>query len=495
MHALVLFSIAALNEKMERGQCKTSPDSFCYVCGNACGTKKKRKQFPMNSSRMLEGYLRAFGFAATNLEKPWTPSSICGTCKRILNIKSSGQQKNFPFAKPMLWREQSNHDTDCYFCLFQPFNTGKNTQFYPDVQSVTKPELHSETLPSKNVTSVPSSSKRSRAADSDSGSSCNFESEKRHFFSQAELNDLVRDLYLSKSNAELLASRLRHGNHLAPETKITFYRNRSKPLEVFFAKSSDYIFCNNIPGLFAELGLEYISNEWRLFIDGGKNSLKAVLLHKGNKQPSIPIGYARNKKENYESMTEMLKLVQYEKHEWKVCSDLKIVAILMGLQGGNTKYPCPKCLWDSRDRESHYTQRDWSGRDEIAKVGDKNVKNVALIKRENIILPPLHIKLGLFTSFAKKLDNNGPAKMHLTSKFRVSPTKIENGILNGPQIRALYNDSAFEYCLSPIELDAWKAFKDVAHNFLGNNRSENYREIVENLVEKYKILSKSVIGV
>jgi hypothetical protein len=32
--------------------------------------------------------------------------------------------------------------------------------------------------------------------------------------------------------------------------------------------------------------------QWRLFIDVSKTSLKAVLLHNGNKLPSIPVAYA-----------------------------------------------------------------------------------------------------------------------------------------------------------------------------------------------------------
>ena len=37
-------------------------------------------------------------------------------------------------------------------------------------------------------------------------------------------NDLVRDLVLSKENAELLSSRLRQWNHFKIGTKMTFYR-------------------------------------------------------------------------------------------------------------------------------------------------------------------------------------------------------------------------------------------------------------------------------
>ena len=45
-------------------------------------------------------------------------------------------------------------------------------------------------------------------------------------FSQGQLNDLVRDLNLSKESSELLASHLGEHGVLDSGTKITFYRNR-----------------------------------------------------------------------------------------------------------------------------------------------------------------------------------------------------------------------------------------------------------------------------
>ena len=50
------------------------------------------------------------------------------------------------------------------------------------------------------------------------------------------------------------------------------------------------------------LGYQHISDEWRLYIDASKSSLKAVLLHNGNTKPSVPLAYAVNMKESYESM-------------------------------------------------------------------------------------------------------------------------------------------------------------------------------------------------
>ena len=37
-----------------------------------------------------------------------------------------------------------------------------------------------------------------------------------------------------------------------------------------------------------------------------------------------------------------------------LCGDLKVLSILLGQQGGYTKYPCFLCLWDSRAKNEHW---------------------------------------------------------------------------------------------------------------------------------------------
>lgn len=37
--------------------------------------------------------------------------------RAILYKWSNGKKVYFNFSIPVLWREQSNHQTDCYFCL------------------------------------------------------------------------------------------------------------------------------------------------------------------------------------------------------------------------------------------------------------------------------------------------------------------------------------------------------------------------------------------
>jgi len=133
---------------------------------------------------------------------------------------------------------------------------------------------------------------------------------------------------------------------------------------------------------------------------------------------------------------------------------LKVIAFLMGLQFGYTKFCCFLCEWDSRDKKNHYIKKEWPKR-ESQMPGQKNFVHPSLVNSVMIILPSLHIKLGLFKNFVKALDKNGAGFYYLKeSSPRVSDSKIKEGILVGPQIRALTGDGKFEDMLSQIEKSA-----------------------------------------
>jgi len=108
------------------------------------------------------------------------------------------------------------------------------------------------------------------------------------------------------------------------------------------------VFCNDVSSVTEILCHEYNPDQWRLFIDLSKVSLKVVLLHNRNKFPSVPLAHAANMKESYESMELLLGKINYDEFKWKLCCDLKVVALLLGMQLGYTKYCCFPCEWDSR---------------------------------------------------------------------------------------------------------------------------------------------------
>jgi len=82
--------------------------------------------------------------------------------------------------------------------------------------------------------------------------------------------------------------------------------------------------------------------------------VKSEQLHNGNKFPSVPLAHAASMKESYESMKLLLGKIKYDEFKWKLCGGLKVVALLLRMQLGYTKYCCFLCQWDSRDKKNHY---------------------------------------------------------------------------------------------------------------------------------------------
>lgn len=190
----------------------------------------------------------------------------------------------------------------------------------------------------------------------------------------------------------------------------------------------------------------------------------------------------------YENMKLVLTSLNYDQHNWLICGDLKVIAIILGLQGGYAKFPCFLCLWDSRADSEHYVKKVWPPREEFT-PGSYSVKSEPLAEARRVLLPPLHIKLGLMKAFVKTMDHTGSGFLYLSNKFpNISEAKLNAGIFVGPQIREVMKDDEFTSKLATVELQAWNAFKDVVNKFLGNLKSDSYETLVTNMVSTFRAL-------
>ena len=131
-------------------------------------------------------------------------------------------------------------------------------------------------------------------------------------FDQTELNDLIRNLNLSKDKAELIGSLLKEKNLLNEKVRIS-YRNREKDLAKFFSDEDGLIYCKNVNKLMKAVGHKHIAREWRLFISSYKTNLKGVLRHNGHEFP-ILVAYASHLKECYEVIKMLLLKINYHAH-------------------------------------------------------------------------------------------------------------------------------------------------------------------------------------
>jgi hypothetical protein len=371
---------------------------------------------------------------------------------------------------------------------------GKNahTVDYPDIPSSSAPVPHCPEFPIPVPPKKENSSSEASSCDSDgmddlSDTAFECETDERvpYFPTEEDLNDLIRDLGLTKSNAELLTSRLQQWNLLDNSVRVTSQRTRHQTFSTFFTLSDGLCFCHDVTGLFSAIGITFNPNEWRLFIDSSNRSLKAVLLHNGNQLPSLPLAHSVHLKEEYNSVKLLLDALKYHEYAWEIIGDFKMVAFLMGLQGGFTKFPCYLCLWDSRDTTSHYCKRIWPERSEFT-VGRNNVKWEPLVDPQKVLMPPLHIKLGLMKQFVTALDKEKAAFKFLQGFFpKLSEAKVKAGVFVGPQIKKILECKEFPKKLTRVQKAAWSSFKAVVDGFLGNNRAENHVELVNTLVKNY----------
>ena len=136
-------------------------------------------------------------------------------------------------------------------------------------------------------------------------------SSKFHFSTKKELDDLIRDLGLTESGAELLTSRLNEWNLLDDDCKSTAYRNRHLEFSVYFNVIEELCHCKDVEGLFSAVKIDHDPTQWRLLIDSSTKSLKAVLLHNGNIYPSIPLAYLLQMKEDYENVKKLVIKINY----------------------------------------------------------------------------------------------------------------------------------------------------------------------------------------
>ena len=56
----------------------------------------------------------------------------------------------------------------------------------------------------------------------------------------------------------------------------------------------------------------------------------------------------------------------------------------------------------------------------------------------------------------------------------------------GPQVKRLMMSNSFSEKLSAVERRAWKSFVSVVVGFHGNHKADNFRNIVEELVDAYE---------
>ena len=233
--------------------CINHSDNFCYVCGEYTPPAHRVKI----NSRIKFAYKHYFACQIGNQNKKWPPHICCNHCRTSFLFWLDGKRKQTPFAVPIMWREQGDHVTECYFCMtaIKEFSRkNKFKMFYPICKSAIKPVPHSPDLPVPQLPTKKEDSSSVNACESTNTESeeepielhPSFQHESASFFiNQERLNDLVRDLYLSKEKAEILGSRLQQWNLLESRATISSFRSRSQNLAGYYASAENICYCKD----------------------------------------------------------------------------------------------------------------------------------------------------------------------------------------------------------------------------------------------------------
>ena len=211
---------------------------FCYVCREFIAEAQKRTK----TTEIKKIYNQYFDCPLGDQDKLWAPHVVCMFCSSGLRDWYNSRKKYIPFSITMIWREPKAYLTDCYFCkvnITRYSTKNKHKTVYSNLNSAMRLAHHTGSLlipfrPDVDIEALdddpdcPNSAANKNYVPNDN----DFEP---HRFSQAELNDLIKDLFLSKDKRELLLLRLNEKNLLNQGAHITNFRQRKVgSLKMFF---------------------------------------------------------------------------------------------------------------------------------------------------------------------------------------------------------------------------------------------------------------------
>ena len=179
-------------------------------------------------------------------DKSWAPHFCCVTCAMRLTEWAKAP-RCMPFAILMVWKETTDHASDCYFCLTNTTGVtakSKHTAQYPNLPSALRSVPHSAELsvpkPPANMTLSDSESSDEDVVHANNNMDCDptfagaSSSSEPNLLTQGDLNDIVHDLKRSKEQGELLGSKLK--GLLRQDTKVCFYSGCHGECKDFFSR-------------------------------------------------------------------------------------------------------------------------------------------------------------------------------------------------------------------------------------------------------------------
>ena len=82
------------------------------------------------------------------------------------------------------------------------------------------------------------------------------------------------------------------------------------------------------------------------------------------------------------------------------------------------------------------------------------------------------------------MNKDGDSFQHISALFPFFSEAKKAGIFTGAQVRLTLQCKELEDKMTTREAETWKAFRAVIQNFPGNKRSDDYKLLVNNLMDK-----------
>ena len=202
--------------------CVNNPNHFCFICGEYT---RICKEYRLNATAFVKkSYMNYFRHPLDMKNKPWVPQKVCKICVEFLRLWTNEKRNKFRYETAMIWNEPQNHFDDCYFCLVNITGINKKNRAkweYPCIRSAYRRVLSPKVSPEPQADASQEEPMDFEVEnDSSDDFDCDLGTPKP--FNQDDLSDLIRDLGLSKTASEILASRLKERNLVTKETKISY---------------------------------------------------------------------------------------------------------------------------------------------------------------------------------------------------------------------------------------------------------------------------------
>jgi hypothetical protein len=78
--------------------------------------------------------------------------------------------------------------------------------------------------------------------------------------------------------------------------------------------------------------------------------------------------------------------IKYRTRNWYLCGHIKILGVLLGQQGGYTKFPYFLCEWDITARDIYWATKDCPKREDLIPES-KNIVHVSLVEIRKFYYP------------------------------------------------------------------------------------------------------------